>query len=60
MSSIIDKILLVVRSGRTKKKQLVEIIEQHNSLKNKILGIVINGTSIKLDKVNYNYTYYHY
>ncbi len=60
LSTLVDKVLFIVRSGRTKKKQLMQIVEQFEGMKEKTLGIIINGTEFKIDKTNYNYSYYHY
>ncbi len=60
LSTLVDKVLFVVRAGQTKKKQLIQVVEQFDTLREKTLGIVINGTDIKIEKSNYNYTYYHY
>ncbi|MEJ2637498.1 MAG: polysaccharide biosynthesis tyrosine autokinase, partial [Calditrichia bacterium] len=60
LSSFVDRVLFVVRSGHTKKNQLTKNLDQIEGLKSKTMGLIINGADYKLLKSNYNYSYYHY
>ena len=53
LASIVDGILLVVRSGRTSRNSVLEAIE--NLDRNKIVGLVFNASSKKAK----DYRYYH-
>jgi len=60
LSRVVNKILFVVKAGITKKKQLINTIEQFETLKEKSLGIILNGVPLNIKKSKYNYTYYQY
>lgn len=53
LASIVDGVLLVVRSGKTTRDSVLEAIE--NIGRNKIIGVVFNGSS----KSSEDYRYYH-
>lgn len=55
MSNLVDGVLLVVRSNKTDKKMLKNIIEKIG--KDKILGVVVNYS--KMSKKEYNYHKYY-
>ena len=54
--SMIDGVLLVVRSGRTSKNAIVEAID--NLGREKILGLIFNGSNEAFKGYGYYYRYY--
>ncbi len=56
MASMVDGVLLVVRSGKTRRESVLEAIE--NIGRNKIVGVVFNGSSKNPEDYRYYYRYY--
>lgn len=56
LASMVDAVILVVRSGRTGKETMLEAIE--NIGRDKLLGIVFNATSESSKSYRYYYYYY--
>jgi len=59
-STLIDFVLVVVRSGSTNIEQLEHKINEYPFLKDKIGGVILNMIKADPKKYQYNYSYYHY
>ncbi len=55
LSNIVDGILIVVRSGQTKKEEMETMVEQFKGANGKVLGTILNDRK----KVSTNYYYYY-
>jgi protein-tyrosine kinase len=56
LASIVDGVLLVVRSGKTTRNSVLEAIE--NIDRNKIIGVVFNASTKSPEDYRYYYRYY--
>jgi exopolysaccharide/PEP-CTERM locus tyrosine autokinase len=56
LASMVDGVLLVVRSGKTAKDQIVKTIE--NIDRNKMIGVVFNASNQAIKDYRYYYQYY--
>ena len=59
LTSYLDKVLLVVKSGSTQKEVIRRAMEILSPEKKKIMGVVLNNVNQSLP-YHYNYSYYHY
>ena len=61
LSTMVDGVIIVVRSGKSKSEAVIHAIEQLNRVEAPILGVILNG--IQASNVYgsyYYYNYYHY
>ncbi|MBN2411866.1 polysaccharide biosynthesis tyrosine autokinase [candidate division KSB1 bacterium] len=61
LSTMVDGVILVVRSGKSKSEAVIHALEQLNRVEAPILGVILNG--IQASNVYgsyYYYNYYHY
>jgi succinoglycan biosynthesis transport protein ExoP len=57
---LLDTILFVVRAGKTNVDVLNRKLKDFEQFRDKISGVILNGISERVNKSQYNYTYYNY
>ena len=60
LSVLVDGVLLVVRSGETPKEAFTRTRDLLNSVKCRILGVVLNAVDVSAPDYYYSYRYYPY
>lgn len=54
----VDGVAIVVRAGKTHREVARQKLELFQNLEAKIIGVILNGTSV--DLAHEGYSYYHY
>ncbi len=57
LSSLADAVLMVVRSGKTRREWAKQALNSLNQVKARVVGVVVNGIT-KSDNGYYSYSYY--
>jgi len=57
LSSLADAVLMVVRSGKTRREWAKQALNSLNQVKARVVGVVVNGIT-KADNSYYSYSYY--
>jgi succinoglycan biosynthesis transport protein ExoP len=60
LSALVDGVLLVVRSGETPKEAFTRTHDLLNSVKSRVLGVVLNAVDSSSPDYYYSYRYYPY
>ena len=60
LSAVVDGVLLVVRSGETPKEAFTRTRNLLNSVKSRVLGVVLNAVDSRSPDYYYSYRYYPY
>lgn len=60
LSALVDGVLLVVRSGETPKEAFTRTRDLLNSVKSRVLGVVLNAVDSNSPDYYYSYRYYPY
>jgi capsular exopolysaccharide synthesis family protein len=60
LSAVVDGVLLVVRSGQTPKEAFTRTRNLLNSVKSRVLGVVLNAVDSRSPDYYYSYRYYPY
>lgn len=60
LSNFADGVMLIVKAGFTNVEMLAEKIDEYQSIRDKLLGVVLNDVKVNLKKHYYKYSYYNY
>lgn len=60
LSAVVDGVLLVVRSGETPKEAFTRTRDLLNSVKSRVLGVILNAVDSRSPDYYYSYRYYPY
>ncbi len=60
LASFSDAVILVVKAGYTNVELLGEKVQEYQTIRDKLMGVVLNGVKVNLKKHYYKYSYYNY
>ncbi len=60
LANYADAVILVVKAGYTNVELLGDKVREYQPIRDKLMGVVLNGVKVNLKKHYYKYSYYNY
>ena len=60
LANFAEAVILVVKAGFTNVELLGEKVQEYQPIREKLMGVVLNGVKVNLKKHYYKYSYYNY